>query len=360
MSEPEEPEQPEGRNGPREPGGPWPSGPRGRDGGLRHGLPDGRGRDGVPDGRMREGAPDGRMREGAPDGRMREGVPDGRNPEGRGERDLYGDGRATAAGLSAELRALGRSLDRPGAVDGGTMAERVLERILAEGVPAPVAVPPRPDRLRTLRRWARLRRRALTAGLCGLLTVLVLTPPVRAAVVEWFDFGGVEVRYDPSATPSPGAGVPGCGGPSLTLAEAGHRAGFAPRVPPALGAPDAVTVTPEPKGRFLISLCWRERGHTVRLDEYAAALNPGFTKLVREQPQFVPLDGEPAPQGSVGLWFAEPHVLRLWLVDSAGDFTASERTAGPTLLWTHGGDMTLRLEGVASRDRAVEIAKSLE
>ncbi|MCX4905977.1 hypothetical protein [Streptomyces sp. NBC_00878] len=290
----------------------------------------------------------------------------GRRGRGHGHGHRHGDGdgdwhgREGVSRLPEELRALGRSLDRPGAAGSESMVERVLEQILAERVPVPVAEPPGlAERLRAVRRWARARGRALTAGLCGLLTVLVLTPPVRAAVVEWFDFGGVEVRYDPSATPSPGTEVPGCGGPSLTLAEAERRAGFTALTPPALGTPEAVTVTREPKGRFLISLCWREQGHTVRLDEYPAVLSPGFTKFVPEQPEYVPLGKDTDPAARMALWFPDPHLLRLWLVDGDGEFTRSQRTAGPTLLWMSGGDMTLRLEGVESKSRAVEIAKSL-
>ncbi|MEU9285864.1 hypothetical protein AB0D57_14350 [Streptomyces sp. NPDC048275] len=262
--------------------------------------------------------------------------------------------------LPEELRALGRSLDRPGAAGSESMVERVLEQILAERIPVPVAEPQGPgERLRAVRRWARVRWRALTAGLCGVLTVLVLTPPVRAAVVDWFGFGGVEVRYDPSALPSPGARVPGCG-PSLTPAQAERRAGFAPLVPDALGTPDAVTVTPEPKGRLLVSLCWREHGHTVRLDEYPAHLDIGFSKTVREQPEWVQLGGN-GDYGNPALWFAKPHLLSFWLIDADGDrFTRSERTAGPTLLWMQGDEVTLRIEGVASKARAVEIAKSLK
>ena len=283
--------------------------------------------------------------------------------------------------LPEELRALGRSLDAPGAAGSESMVERVLEQILAEGLPVPVAEPvgAGPDgvgraevglagvgeRLRAVRRWTRTRWRSLTAVLCGLLTVLALTPPVRAAVLDWFDFGGVEVRYDPSAVPSPGAGVPGCGR-SVPLAQAERRAGFGPVVPGALGAPDAVTVTGEPQGRFLVSLCWREDGHTIRLDEFPARLDLGFAKTVREPPEWIEMEPA-ASDGSVqdfALWFPRPHLLGFWLVDADGDrFTHEERTAGPTLLWTHEtveGDMTLRLEGVASKGRAVEIAKSLE
>jgi hypothetical protein len=282
-------------------------------------------------------------------------VSEGREPGGGGGR------------LPEELRALGRSLDAPGAADGAeTMVERVLGQILAENVPVPVPEPPgAAERLRAVRRWARTRWRSLAATLCGLLALLALTPPVRAAVVDWFGFGGVEVRYDPSATPPTGAPVPGCGR-SVSLAQAERRAGFEPLVPPALGTPDAVTVTAEPRGRFLVSLCWREDGRTIRLDQYPARLDVGFVKTVPEQPQWVPLDDAADGLDAVpdpALWFPRPHRLSLWLEDARGDhFTRERRTAGPTLLWMHGtgsDTVTLRLEGVAAKERAVEIAESL-
>ncbi|MFF8358346.1 hypothetical protein ACF063_33350 [Streptomyces chartreusis] len=292
----------------------------------------------------------------------------GRGSEGRGPGDR--GRRVDPARLPEELRALGRSLDPPGAADGAeTMVERVLGQLLAEQVPVPVAEPTgAAERLRAVRRWTRMRWRSLTATLCGLLTVLVLTPPVRAAVLDWFDFAGVGVRYDPSATPSPGAEVPGCDDP-VSLAEAERRAGFAPVVPKELGAPDAVAVTGEPRGRFLVSLCWREDGRTIRLDERRASLDIGFAKTVREPPEWISL-GSDASDGTNGtatdqaLWFARPHLLTFWLVDPSGErFTREERTAGPTLLWSHGAEgesVALRLEGVGSKARALAVARSVE
>lgn len=290
-----------------------------------------------------------------------------------------GSPRQDVSRLPEELRALGRSLDARGGDGAGgseSMVERVLEQILALGVPpapsrqrgkvpVPVAEPAGAGAwLRAFRRWTRMRWRALTAALCGLLTVLVLTPPVRAAVFDWFGFGGVEVRYDPSAVPSAGAVVSGCGR-SVTSAQAHRRAGFEPLVPGALGVPDTVTVTREPQGRFLVSLCWRKGGHAIRVDEYPARLDVGFAKTVREPPEWLSLGGDTSADGvpNPALWFARPHLLSFWLVDADGDrYAREERTAGPTLLWTHGAgtaDVTLRLEGVASKKRAVEIAKSL-
>lgn len=285
--------------------------------------------------------------------------------ESYGDEGADGSARERPSRLPEELRALGRSLDAPGAGGPESMVERVLEQILAERLPVPVAQAPGPgERLRAVRRWTRMRWRALTATLCGLLAVLALTPPVRAAVLDWFDFGGVEVRYDPSAVPSPGAEVPGCGR-SVSLAQAGRRAGFEPLVPAALGTPGAVTVTAEPRGRFLMSLCWREGGRTVRLDEFPQRLDPAFTKTLPEQPEWITLGGPSEGDGvpDQALWFPRPHVLSFWLVGDDGTrFTRTERTAGPTLLWIHRGGgtgVTLRLEGVASKARALQIARSL-
>jgi len=270
-----------------------------------------------------------------------------------------------AARLSEELSALGRSLDGAPAGGSESMVERVLAQILVERLPVPVPEPPGVgERLRAVRHWTRTRWRSLTAVLCGLLATLALTSPVRAAVVDWFDFGGVTVRYDPSAGPSSGAEVPGCGR-SVSLAQARQQAGFAPVVPKTLGAPATVTVTGEPHRRFLVSLCWREHGRTVRLDEYPAQLDIGFVKTVSEPPEWIPQEGDNADAGAVQplLWFPRPHLLSLWLVGADGEhYERQERTAGPTLLWTQHtrqGEVTLRLEGVASKSRAVDIARSL-
>lgn len=281
------------------------------------------------------------------------------------------------ARLRAELLALGRGLDVP-ETDGRTMAERVLAQIVAEAAPTPVRETPG-LRERT-GAWFRRRARMLTAVLSGLLIVLVLTPPVRAAVVEWFDFGGVQVRYAPSAEPpgrvgasrAPGAG--GTGGPaasgtppdavpdctaSVPMAEAARRAGFRPVVPGELGEPDAVAVTGLPEGRWMVTLCWHERGRNVRLDEFAADLDPYFTKQVRVLPQWLELGTGDAGTRVTGLWFAQPHALDFWMVGKDGvRWVRSERTAGPTLLWVRGGRTTLRLEGVASQERARAVAES--
>ncbi|WP_428952753.1 hypothetical protein [Streptomyces sp. cg35] len=264
-----------------------------------------------------------------------------------------GGRRDDEPGLPDELRSLGRLMEGPEGA-GETMAERVLAQILAERVPTPVAEPRGPRSfLRRIRGWVRLRWRALAAALCGVATIVVFTPPVRAAVADWFGFGGVEVRYDPSSAPSTGAHVPGCGD-SVSLAQAVRRAGFTPLVPSGLGSPDAIMVTREQDDRALLTLCWRDAGRTVRLDEYPARLDIGFVKTVAVPPKWVTVAGD------TGLWFRNEHRLSFRMLDEQGkQWNRAERTAGPTLLWTHGSDLTLRLEGIESEDEALKIAKSV-
>jgi hypothetical protein len=96
--------------------------------------------------------------------------------ESYGGEGADGSARERASRLPEELRALGRSLDAPGAGGSESMVERVLEQILAERLPVPAPEPPgAAERLRTVRHWTRTRWRTLTAPLCGLLAVLALS-----------------------------------------------------------------------------------------------------------------------------------------------------------------------------------------
>ncbi|PKV87417.1 hypothetical protein [Streptomyces sp. TLI_146] len=257
------------------------------------------------------------------------------------------------ASLPEELRALGRGIRVPD-VDGESMAERVLARILAEHVPVPVAEPP--GRWARARAWARRRWRALAAALSGLLVILVLTPPVRAAVADWFGFGGVAARVDPTATRAgaPGGGAPECadGAGPLSVLEAAARAGFDPLLPSALGEPAGASVSAD---RRILSVCWHpDGGRTIRVDEFRATPAPLFYKTIH-----VPWESARVHGDDSALWFGEPHELRMLLQDEEGrPYEPVVRTSGPTLVWRARGELTLRLEGVSSKSRAQEIANS--
>ncbi|MGH3385140.1 MAG: hypothetical protein ACRDO1_11220, partial [Nocardioidaceae bacterium] len=95
------------------------------------------------------------------------------------------------ATLAADLRRLGRDLAVP--VPSNDLADQVLARLAdAPEIAAPSA-------------WSRLgaaareRWRAIVAALLALVVALLLTPPVRATVADWFGLGGVVVRQDPDA-----------------------------------------------------------------------------------------------------------------------------------------------------------------
>lgn len=266
--------------------------------------------------------------------------------------DPAGGRTSSASSLPDELRALGRGIRVPD-VDGDSMAERVLARILAEHVPVPVAEPP--GRWARARAWARRRWRALAAALSGLLVILVLTPPVRAAMADWFGFGGVAARVDPTAsrTGSPG-GAPECtdGAGPLSVLEAAARAGFDPLLPSALGTPAGASVSAD---RRVLSVCWHPSdGRTIRIDEFRATPAPLFYKTIRVPWELTRVHGDES-----ALWFGEPHELRMLLQDEAGrPYVPVVRAAGPTLVWRARGELTLRLEGVPSMSRAKGIADS--
>ncbi|WP_020577955.1 hypothetical protein [Actinopolymorpha alba] len=270
----------------------------------------------------------------------------------------------TADRLPDELRALGRTIATP-PVDHEAVAAEVLRRLA--GSPAPVT----PKRWRRAVSWVattvrQRRRRAVLAVVSGLLLALVLTPPVRATVADWFGFAGVLVRFGPSlpsasvsvppAVAAPSGPAPSTAGPSATvpsatgtLDEAARRVGFSPVVPRMLGAPDGVEVSAD---RRLLSLSWRENAGTLRLDEFEGRLAPLFFKTVGGRGAEYVYVGEQS-----ALWFPTPHEVVL-IDKDGGERRESARPAGPTLVWESGG-VTLRLEGVPDRKRAVEIAESV-
>lgn len=242
------------------------------------------------------------------------------------------------ATLAADLRRLGRDLAVP--VPSNDLADQVLARLAdAPEIAAPSA-------------WSRLgaaareRWRAIVAALLALVVALLLTPPVRATVADWFGLGGVVVRQDPDAPTGDAAPPPAANG-GLRLAEAGALVGFDPVVPRLLGRPDGVEVSSD---RRVVSLTWSHPEYgTVRLDQLDGRLSPLFAKTVR--------DVEYVSAGTgMALWFGEPHEVVVLGADGSSR-TEQARLAGHTLVWEH-GIRTMRLEGDLTRDHALAIAES--
>ena len=213
------------------------------------------------------------------------------------------------------------------------LAQRLLRRL--ETVPAHHA--PR-----------RLPRRAWAAALlAALLLVGVALSPVGASVAGWFGFHGVVVEEQPAPSPT-GTPVVPPEQPGTSLERAAELAGFVPLVPEALGDPDAVSVS---RDRRIVSLTWGSGAHTVRLDEFDGTLEPLFVKRATDAVRVDVLGGE-------ALWFPTPHGVTVRPQDG-GTRTVPPRLAAQTLIWPR-GLVTLRLEGVLTLERAVDVADSVD
>jgi hypothetical protein len=190
--------------------------------------------------------------------------------------------------------------------------------------------------------------------------VVVLVPPVRAAVLDFFRIGGVTVREVPSPSGAPATSDPELPAPTSPGAvvvgsreEASKLVGFDIASPPGLGAPTTIAVARE--GR-VVELTWGTGAVSTRLDVFDGSLSFGYLKSVWESVTPTDVGGKEA------VWFAAPHLIE-W-TDRAGVNVASEpRVAGPTLVWVDqhqaGREITYRLEGPRTLEAAKEIAESM-
>ena len=242
--------------------------------------------------------------------------------------------------LDAELRALGRTLVVAPATD--DLVEQVLARLPADPLPARSR-----DRGRT-------RRRRVIAAIVALVIIgLGLTPPVRAAVVEWLRIGGVLIRTEPPVSgPSPTPSPPPPIGPTVSLAEARSLVDFPVGVPAELGPPDRVSVSAD---RRVVAMDWGSGPDQLHLDQFDGELSWMFLKRSGEPFQVTEVNGRDA------VWFATAHSISY--VDRGGrERTEDARIAGPCLVWERVvGDrrVTLRLEGNQTLVDAVAAAESV-
>jgi len=225
--------------------------------------------------------------------------------------------------LIGELRTLGRStVVQTGDVD--RMAAEVARALPARREPA-------------------ISRRRLVVVALAVLAALLATPPVRAALGDWWGFVGVRVE---SGSPGGTASAPPAlrGGPEVQ--EAAAEVAFPVLLPDALGSPSGVVVSRD--GRT-VSMTWRLRGSVTRLDQFDGTLDFAIAKT-SPQVRYAEVAGADA------LWFDRPHEVVLLAPDGSRR-TATARLAGHTLIWPH-GPTTLRLEGDLTLEEAVRIAES--
>jgi hypothetical protein len=161
---------------------------------------------------------------------------------------------------------------------------------------------------------------------------------------------GIEVHLaQPAATRSlPASPLPSVR--SVALDAARKQALFPVRVPAALGTPEQVLMAdPRPGGApRVVTLTYR--GGAVRFDQFDGALQLTMLKQAPEA-HWLQIGAD------TGLWLPDPHPVTY--VDRDGvERTATARLAGPTLIWS-AGDVTYRLEGLASQEEAVKVARSV-
>ena len=257
--------------------------------------------------------------------------------------------------LAAELIRAGRTI----------VVEPVSDGLIAD-VLADIAAAPAPTRRRHWSgwwRWLRSSRRRLVAVLLVIVLLLgALTPPVRAAVGEWLRIGGVLIRTGapPSPTSAPGsdepsapAGPPSLGGRELTLERARTAVSFPIGVPAELGPPERITVTDD---RRVVGMDWTIDGRRVHLDQFDGTMSWVFVKQNWKLITPTEVGGS-----SDAVWLAETHEIAY--VDRDGvERRETARLSGPSLIWQpmiDGRELTVRLEGITTLDRARAIAESL-
>lgn len=214
--------------------------------------------------------------------------------------------------VEAALRDLGRQIHVPEPPD---LTASVLTRINAP---------------RRRNRWLT----ALVAALTAFAIAFAVSPAVRAGVQNLLEFAGVEFR-----TEAPQSIAPPLPSNEISLDEARAQMPFEIHLPQELGTPDKVTVH---EGRF-VTLHYGD----LRLDQFDGTIRSTIGKL---------LAGEGIEQIGDKVWIPYPH--RIFYIDRNGEWHNEDpHGAGQTLIWQR-DQVTMRLEGDLTKERALEISES--
>jgi hypothetical protein len=219
------------------------------------------------------------------------------------------------------------------------------------------------DALGARRLGGRRSRRPVAVAAAVLAVAAVVTasiPRARHAVADRLGLRGVDVRVVPTApTDSGGSGPdPDTTAPRPAPAELGRPTTLAQA---AAGWEAPLLVPPEPPTGVFVDDATHEvhlvLDGGVLLSQFPNA-RPIYEKLIDAGATLatVSLEGERA------LWISGPaHIVvrREVPVDGEGDVVELDtRRAGNTLVWEH-GDVTVRIEGLATLDEALALARSL-
>ena len=251
--------------------------------------------------------------------------------------------------LERSLRLLGEALAFPEAPDVSEAVQRRLVDI-------------RPQRRRPSRRTLVL----AFAVLAVVVGAVMAVPPARTAVLELFGLRGATVQRVESLPPEPDPAPPGLLlGEPLPVGE-GRPWVKSPNVlvPTALGQPDGAYAAREPYG-LRLTLVYGPRdglprsqytGVGILVTEFDGAIDTRYLDKMVDA-------GSSVEQLTVGgnraLWLeGGPHFVVFRTADGRiGEDVG--RLAGNTLL-VENGELLVRIEGEIDRERAIEIAESLE
>jgi hypothetical protein len=251
--------------------------------------------------------------------------------------------------LEQRLTQLGRELDWPETPE------------LASAVRRRVASPPPAPKRRPI-----VFRRSLAIALVSLLVlaggVFAAVPDVRDAVLEFFGLQGATVERRPSIPSAPELRLLDLG-ERTTLERARGELGFTPLLPSAAGRPNGVFVNSRTAGGEL-SLTYGPGpglprtgrvGLGLLVGEFRGDLAPEYMGKIAPQATSIErlrVDGERA------IWIeGAPHLFFYRPPDS--DFAESELRLAHNVLLLERGNLLVRLEGSFSRERALELARSL-
>ena len=204
-------------------------------------------------------------------------------------------------------------------------------------------------------------RRALvvaTATLVVAIGAVMAVPSARTAVLEWLGLRGVSIERVPERRAVPLGGDLALGD-EVTLEQARRDARFRVRVPrlEGLGDPDAVYFSTAYASGGYVSLVYGSR-REVRLlvTQFRARIDEDLIqKLVAPGTR---VERATVRGRSTAFWI-EGALHEIFYVDERGHVMPdTARVAGNTLLWQL-GDVTFRLEGAATLEEALRIARSM-
>ena len=189
---------------------------------------------------------------------------------------------------------------------------------------------------------------AVAAAVVVLALVTTLVPAVRERVAAWLGIRGVTIERTAEVDPISLLPANADLGTATSLDDAPIDFGLLQA--PGLGEAHGVFVDDE--GR--LTQVYLVDGELVLLTQFIGDLEPAIAKQVGVEVaiEAALVDGRPA------VWIGEGrHVV--FFLDVGGDWSEDRSwTAGPVLLWEE-GKVTLRLEGIDDRDRAIAIAESV-